>query len=117
MGKKLKKFVDKNAADTYNFRLVHRSQRDPLIANEESSKHVLLNIDRQSKLTRAAEAGGPTVDDVEREFEGPRPDAAAAAAAADAFVEEGAMFVCWGAAVGVFGDAAVAAEEGGAVEG
>ncbi|XP_028402641.1 protein LTV1 homolog [Dendronephthya gigantea] len=41
MGKK-KKFIDKKNA--VSFRLVHRSQRDPLQADEDSSKHVLLPV-------------------------------------------------------------------------
>ncbi len=45
MPKKSKPFIDKKAPGTYNFRLVHRSQRDPLIADEESSKRVLLQVD------------------------------------------------------------------------
>jgi hypothetical protein len=40
-GKK-KRFIDKKNA--VSFRLVHRSQRDPLQADEESSKHVLLPV-------------------------------------------------------------------------
>lgn len=43
-GKK-KKFIDKKSAVT--FHLVHRSQRDPLQANEESSKHVLLPVEKK----------------------------------------------------------------------
>ena len=41
-GKK-KQFIDKKKA--VSFLLVHRSQRDPLQADEESSKHVLLPVD------------------------------------------------------------------------
>ncbi|KAK3089237.1 hypothetical protein FSP39_002023 [Pinctada imbricata] len=44
-GKK-KKFIDKKNAVT--FHLVHRSQRDPLQASEEASKHVLQPLDSQS---------------------------------------------------------------------
>lgn len=40
-GKK-KRFIDKKNA--VSFRLVHRSQRDPLQADEDSSKHVLLPV-------------------------------------------------------------------------
>lgn len=43
-GKK-KKFIDKKSAVT--FHLVHRSQRDPLQADEESSKHVLLPVEKR----------------------------------------------------------------------
>ncbi len=44
MGRKLKPFVDKKGPNTYSFRLVHRSQHDPLIADEESSRHVLMQV-------------------------------------------------------------------------
>mgnify|MGYP002803859257 CR=1 FL=1 len=47
MGKK-KKFIDKKNA--VSFRLVHRSQRDPLQADEESSKHVLLPVGDSESL-------------------------------------------------------------------
>ena len=39
MGKKKKQFIDKKTAHSY--RLVHRSQKDPLQADEESSAFVL----------------------------------------------------------------------------
>lgn len=39
---KVKKFVDKKDPKTHNYYLVHRSQRDPLIADEDSSQRVLL---------------------------------------------------------------------------
>ena len=42
-GKKKKQFIDKKSA--HSFQLVHRSQKDPLQADEESSKHVLLPVD------------------------------------------------------------------------
>lgn len=47
-GKK-KKFIDKKSAVT--FHLVHRSQRDPLQADEESSKHVLLPVEKKVCLS------------------------------------------------------------------
>ena len=37
---KKKKFIDKNAGVT--FHLVHRSQKDPLQADEDAAKHVLV---------------------------------------------------------------------------
>ena len=40
MGKK-KQFVDRNAAGTYTFQVVHRSQRDPRLADEDASAFVL----------------------------------------------------------------------------
>jgi protein LTV1 len=43
MGKKKKPFIDKKSA--HSFKVVHRSQRDPLQADEESSKHVLVPAD------------------------------------------------------------------------
>ena len=39
-GKKKKPFINKKNA--VSFHLVHRSQRDPLQADDESSKHVLM---------------------------------------------------------------------------
>ncbi|XP_062513185.1 protein LTV1 homolog [Corticium candelabrum] len=45
MGRKKKPFIDKKAA--YSFKLVHRSQRDPLQADEESSRHVLVSSDQK----------------------------------------------------------------------
>ncbi|XP_068679814.1 protein LTV1 homolog [Montipora foliosa] len=42
MGKKKKPFIDKKKAHT--FHLVHRSQKDPLQADDESSKHVLVPL-------------------------------------------------------------------------
>ncbi|XP_061168018.1 protein LTV1 homolog [Saccostrea echinata] len=45
MPAKSKKFIDKKNAVT--FHLVHRSQRDPLQAKEESSKHVLLPVEKK----------------------------------------------------------------------
>lgn len=47
MGKKKKPFIDKKSA--HSFQLVHRSQKDPLQADEESSKHVLLPLDSSSQ--------------------------------------------------------------------
>ncbi|XP_078317065.1 protein LTV1 homolog [Crassostrea virginica] len=44
MPAKKKKFIDKKNAVT--FHLVHRSQRDPLQAKEESSKHVLIPAEK-----------------------------------------------------------------------
>ena len=40
-----KKFINKNEAVT--FHLVHRSQKDPLIVDEDSSKHVLVEAGTQ----------------------------------------------------------------------
>ena len=57
MGKKGKQFVDKKAPGTYSFRLVHRSQRDPLIADEESSKMVLLQTSGPPVAAAAGEGG------------------------------------------------------------
>lgn len=45
---KKKKFIDKKNAVT--FHLVHRSQRDPLQAKEESSKHVLLPVEKKKVI-------------------------------------------------------------------
>ncbi|KAL9980504.1 hypothetical protein ACROYT_G009104 [Oculina patagonica] len=47
MGKKKKPFIDKKSA--HSFQLVHRSQKDPLQADEDSSKHVLLPIDSSNQ--------------------------------------------------------------------
>ena len=47
-GKKKKQFIDKKSA--HSFQLVHRSQKDPLQADEESSKHVLLPVDAGSQV-------------------------------------------------------------------
>lgn len=47
-GKKKKQFIDKKSA--HSFHLVHRSQKDPLQADDESSKHVLLPVDVGSKV-------------------------------------------------------------------
>jgi len=47
-GKKKKQFIDKKSA--HSFQLVHRSQKDPLQADDESSKHVLLPIDASSQV-------------------------------------------------------------------
>ena len=47
-GKKKKPFIDKRSA--HSFQLVHRSQKDPLQADEESSKHVLLPIDSSNQV-------------------------------------------------------------------
>ena len=48
---KKKKFIDKKNAVT--FHLVHRSQRDPLQAKEESSKHVLIPAEKNVCLQNA----------------------------------------------------------------
>lgn len=40
MGRK-KKFIDKNAESTHTYHLIHRSQRDTRIADDESSRYVL----------------------------------------------------------------------------
>eukprot|EP00118_Oscarella_pearsei_P009004 m.49295 g.49295 ORF g.49295 m.49295 type:complete len:78 (+) comp33972_c0_seq13:37-270(+) len=45
MGRKKKPFIDKKSAQT--FRLVHRSQKDPLQADEESAQHVFIPVDAQ----------------------------------------------------------------------
>ncbi|KAK0426355.1 hypothetical protein QR680_009664 [Steinernema hermaphroditum] len=42
-----KKFINKNEAHT--FRLMHRSQRDPLIASEEAGAHVLHPVQNKNK--------------------------------------------------------------------
>lgn len=47
-GKKKKQFIDKKSA--HSFHLVHRSQKDPLQADDESSKHVLLPVDVGSQV-------------------------------------------------------------------
>ncbi|XP_073258108.1 protein LTV1 homolog [Porites lutea] len=49
MGKRKKPFIDKKSA--HSFQLVHRSQKDPLQADEESSKHVLLPLDSENQGT------------------------------------------------------------------
>ena len=43
MPKKKGKFIDKKKA--ISFRLVHRSQRDPLAADSEAPQHVLQPLD------------------------------------------------------------------------
>ncbi|KAK3749693.1 hypothetical protein QZH41_014975 [Actinostola sp. cb2023] len=55
MGKKKKPFIDKKAA--HNFQLVHRSQKDPLQADEDSSKHVLVPLDGEAKGTSSKDVG------------------------------------------------------------
>uniref|UniRef100_A0A914WWE5 Protein LTV1 homolog n=1 Tax=Plectus sambesii TaxID=2011161 RepID=A0A914WWE5_9BILA len=52
MPKRKKQFVDKKTAQT--FRLVHRSQRDPLIADEDAGAHVLAPVQQQTKNQNAA---------------------------------------------------------------
>ncbi|XP_077991122.1 protein LTV1 homolog isoform X2 [Glandiceps talaboti] len=52
-GKKSKKFIDKKKAA--NFQLVHRSQRDPLQADEESSQHVLRPLETTDEDSRREE--------------------------------------------------------------
>ena len=47
-GKRKKPFIDKKSA--HSFQLVHRSQKDPLQADEESSKHVLLPLDSENQV-------------------------------------------------------------------
>ena len=42
--KKKKSFIEKKAAVT--FHLVHRSQRDPLAADEKAPQHVLLPVNK-----------------------------------------------------------------------
>lgn len=46
MGKK-KPFINKNAEGTYSYRLVHRSQKDPLAADSESSPFVLQQYEKK----------------------------------------------------------------------
>eukprot|EP00118_Oscarella_pearsei_P009002 m.49290 g.49290 ORF g.49290 m.49290 type:complete len:165 (+) comp33972_c0_seq12:37-531(+) len=53
MGRKKKPFIDKKSAQT--FRLVHRSQKDPLQADEESAQHVFIPVDAQK---HSEEGGG-----------------------------------------------------------
>lgn len=69
MGKK-KQFIDKKKA--VSFRLVHRSQRDPLQADEESSKHVLLPLDgdstdRDSQINQASGFKKETLEDRQKQ--------------------------------------------------
>eukprot|EP00051_Salpingoeca_urceolata_P011286 m.139594 g.139594 ORF g.139594 m.139594 type:complete len:246 (-) comp17062_c4_seq1:510-1247(-) len=52
MVKKKKPFVNKNEAGTHSFRLVHRSQRDPLIADEHASPYVLQPVASPNKAAR-----------------------------------------------------------------
>ncbi|XP_070555780.1 LOW QUALITY PROTEIN: protein LTV1 homolog [Ptychodera flava] len=52
-GKKSKKFIDKKKAA--NFQLVHRSQRDPLQADDESSQHVLRPVESADEDKRKDE--------------------------------------------------------------
>lgn len=47
--KKTKKFIDKKNAVT--FHLVHRSQQDPLAADERAPQKVLLPVNTQPKVT------------------------------------------------------------------
>ena len=46
MGRKKKPFIDKKKATTY--KLVHRSQHDPLIADQEANQYVLKELPGQS---------------------------------------------------------------------
>lgn len=55
MGRKSKKFVDKKDPNTYTFRLVHRSQRDPRLMDEEAGQFVLQEIDTGGKAQRPDE--------------------------------------------------------------
>lgn len=50
MPKTKKKFIDKKNAVT--FHIVHRSQKDPLVADENASKHVLLEESSKEKETK-----------------------------------------------------------------
>ncbi|XP_072046291.1 protein LTV1 homolog [Amphiura filiformis] len=50
MGKKKKPYIDKKNA--VSFHLVHRSQRDPLQADDESSKHVLMPLASQNEKVK-----------------------------------------------------------------
>lgn len=52
-GKKKKPFIDKKNAVT--FHLVHRSQKDPLQASEDASKHVLLQAGSKKALEKQKE--------------------------------------------------------------
>ena len=63
-----RKGLRKNAEDTFTFRLVHRSQRDPRIADPQASPYVLVPVlsRKDKKRQDVAEAH---VEDVELEFE------------------------------------------------
>lgn len=50
-GKKKKQFIDKKNA--HSFQLVHRSQKDPLQADEDSSKHVLVSLDDEAQVSKS----------------------------------------------------------------
>lgn len=54
MGKK-KPFIKKNAEGTYSYRLVHRSQKDPLAADEAASPFVLQQYEKKDEDTSAAD--------------------------------------------------------------
>ena len=63
MGKKKKhQFIDKKVA--HKFTLVHRSQRDPLQANEDVGEHVLMPLD---KPTDTSEGAGGKTDKITKE--------------------------------------------------
>ncbi|XP_031553215.1 protein LTV1 homolog [Actinia tenebrosa] len=47
MGKKKKPFIDKKTA--HSFQVVHRSQRDPLQADQDSSRHVLVPLNTEAQ--------------------------------------------------------------------
>jgi len=58
MPKRKKQFVDKKTA--HSFRLVHRSQRDPLIADEEAGDHVLAPLQQQHQQPKRENVPKPT---------------------------------------------------------
>lgn len=60
MGKKKKQFINKKSAQKFN--LVHRSQRDPLQADEDSAQHVLVPANKNQEPDESFE--GASASDV-----------------------------------------------------
>lgn len=58
MGRKTKPFISKKTDKVHNFRLVHRSQRDPLIADEDAPERVLVPFTPSNQPRGAEEDAG-----------------------------------------------------------
>ncbi|EDO32402.1 predicted protein [Nematostella vectensis] len=68
MGKKKKPFIDKKTA--HSFQVVHRSQKDPLQADEDSSKRVLVPIDSVAQACAdQVEKSETSISKVEQQLE------------------------------------------------
>ena len=64
---KKKKFIDKKREDTVTFSLIHRSQKDPLAADDEAPQRVLLPIGESTTTTKPAADVLAKVKEEERE--------------------------------------------------